>query len=415
MGRTDACRPRRRGDQGRTAGRGRRYAPLGAAFPAGAGRRTDRRIGLFPQRQPRQEIGRHRPRVAARPVARPRPRRALGRVDREFQGRRPRPLRPRLRQSARAQPRPRLLLDNRLRPDWPLRGARRLRLHNPGDGRIDEPDRRARRPAGRRAAKGGTGDIGPVLRHVCDDRHPGGAGAPRTHRRGPAYRPRAARLDRGHAVDDGEQLFRRRRRAGPHGQRPPQRRSLPALSHRRRRHRRRRGQRWAVRAPVRSGRPSRPGDRPAFRPQRRPPGEPRRPRSGLERGVARPRRRRMARAAGRTRGSRRARERDRRGLRRPPGRASRHEGDSAPRLRGPGRTFGKPVALFAHPGPLWRLRADARPAHRRSAVGGPRPVRRGDRGTPRRRRGPTRPRHFAGDGGPPRTPHSRSAAIAAAS
>ena len=52
---------------------------------------------------------------------------------------------------ARGQSAPRLLLDHGLRPDGPLRAARRLRLHDPGHGRHHGPDRRA----GRRAAEGG--------------------------------------------------------------------------------------------------------------------------------------------------------------------------------------------------------------------------------------------------------------------
>jgi hypothetical protein len=52
---------------------------------------------------------------------------------------------------------PGLLLDHRLRPGRPLRAPRRLRLPDPGHGRPDVGHRRARRPAGRRPAKGRRG------------------------------------------------------------------------------------------------------------------------------------------------------------------------------------------------------------------------------------------------------------------
>ena len=64
--------------------------------------------------------------------------------------------------------RPRLLLDHRLRPDRAVRAARRLRLHHPGHGRPHEHHRRARRPAGRRAAEGRRRDRRPDDRHVRD-------------------------------------------------------------------------------------------------------------------------------------------------------------------------------------------------------------------------------------------------------
>ena len=62
----------------------------------------------------------------------------------------------------RAQPAPGLLLDHRLRPDRPLPRARRLRLHDPGHGRADERDRRARRrrpAAGRRRSASRVADL----------------------------------------------------------------------------------------------------------------------------------------------------------------------------------------------------------------------------------------------------------------
>ena len=68
-----ARRPRRRGDQDRAARERRRHAPLGPAV-ARRGRRARRR--LFPQLQPRQEIGGDRFRAARRRGAGPQARRA---------------------------------------------------------------------------------------------------------------------------------------------------------------------------------------------------------------------------------------------------------------------------------------------------------------------------------------------------
>ena len=80
---------------------------------------------------------------------------------------------------------PRLVycVDHRLRPGRAVRRSRRLRLHHPGHVRLHERDRRARRSARRRPAEGRRRDHRPDDRHVRDRRDPGGARAPRAHRR----------------------------------------------------------------------------------------------------------------------------------------------------------------------------------------------------------------------------------------
>ena len=91
-------------------------------------------------------------------------------------------------------PRLDLLLDHRLRPDRPLRAARRLRLPDPGHGRADEhhrPPRRRRRAPGRRRSASRLTDIMTGL--YADHRDPGGACRPRAHGPRAAHRPGAAR------------------------------------------------------------------------------------------------------------------------------------------------------------------------------------------------------------------------------
>ena len=120
---------------------------------------------------------------------------AAGRcAGRELQGRRPRQIRPRLRERGCGESAPRLCVDHRLRTGRPLRRARRLRLHHPGHERIHERHRRARRPAGRRPAEGGCGDHRPHDRHVRRGGDPGRAPASRPHGRRPTARPRAASI-----------------------------------------------------------------------------------------------------------------------------------------------------------------------------------------------------------------------------
>ena len=106
---------------------------------------------------------------------------------REFPGRRAGEVRARRRQPARRQSAADLRLDHRLRAGRALCGARRLRLHHPGDGRADEPDRPARRRAGRRAGARRGGGRRPVHRHVHRQRDP------RRARTGAARRARARR------------------------------------------------------------------------------------------------------------------------------------------------------------------------------------------------------------------------------
>ena len=116
-------------------------------------------------------------------------------ADRELQGRHAGALRPRLRQPARSQPAPDLLLGHRLRPGRPLRAAPRLRLRVPGHGRADEHHRRARRPARRRAEESGH-RRSPTCSPACTraSRSSPRIDAPRAHRRGPVHRHGAARL-----------------------------------------------------------------------------------------------------------------------------------------------------------------------------------------------------------------------------
>ena len=150
-------------------GQRRRHPPLGPAV-ARRGRGPGRR--LFPQLQPRQEIGRDRFCSGGRRGAGPQSREPGRRGGREFQGRRPREIRARREVAARAQPAADRRLDHRLRPGRPLCRPRRLRLHHPGDGRADEHHRPARRRARRRAdARRGRGRR-PVYRDVHHGRDP---------------------------------------------------------------------------------------------------------------------------------------------------------------------------------------------------------------------------------------------------
>ena len=81
--------------------------------------------------------------------------RAVRHPGRELQGRRAGEIRSRLRAAAPEISAADLLLDHRLRPDRAVRAAAWLRQPDPGDGRRDEPDRRAGRAAaeGRRAGR----------------------------------------------------------------------------------------------------------------------------------------------------------------------------------------------------------------------------------------------------------------------
>ena len=95
----------------------------GPPFVAGGRRRPSRRR-LFSRHQPRQALDRARLRERRGPAHRAQACRALGRADREFQGRRARQVRPRLCKPRAGQPAADLLLGDRLRPDRPLCAAR---------------------------------------------------------------------------------------------------------------------------------------------------------------------------------------------------------------------------------------------------------------------------------------------------
>ena len=86
-----------------------------------------------------------------RPAHRAQAGETLGRADREFQSRRARQIRPRLREPHAGKSAADLLLGDRLRPGRALRAARRLRPHGARHGRHHGPDRHAR-TASRRAS-----------------------------------------------------------------------------------------------------------------------------------------------------------------------------------------------------------------------------------------------------------------------
>ena len=114
--------------------------------------RRDARRRLFPFLQSRQALdrGRFRHRRGARD--RPPSRQPRGRPDREFPRPRPPQIPARLSGPAGDQSAPRLLLDDRLRPDRTLCRAPRLRFPHPGDGRDHGPHRRSGRASRRRSA-----------------------------------------------------------------------------------------------------------------------------------------------------------------------------------------------------------------------------------------------------------------------
>src|SRR6185312_14731950 len=110
---------------------------LGTAVPEGPRGSRYARIGLLPRGESRQEIRHARYREAGWAGARAPARNAKRRTDRKLQGGRPDALQPRIRAAACAQSRSRLLLDHRLRADRTDAQRRGLRLHHPGDGRLD--------------------------------------------------------------------------------------------------------------------------------------------------------------------------------------------------------------------------------------------------------------------------------------
>ena len=119
----------------------------GFAPPFDAGHQRKR---LFRRREPQQAVRDARHRQARGSGAGGAADRAMRHPGGELQGRRAGEIRPGLRTAAWEISPPGLLLDHRLRPDRAVCAAPRLRQPGAGDGRGDEPDRRA----GRIAAEG---------------------------------------------------------------------------------------------------------------------------------------------------------------------------------------------------------------------------------------------------------------------
>ena len=265
--RADPGRSGRRGGQGRTAGRRRRHPRLGAALPEGPGRRRHDRGGLLSRRQQGQAVDRARHLDRRR-----RPRRARAGVrgrrrHRKLQARWAGEIRPRLRQPQGAQPRARLLLDHRLRPDRTLRPPGRLRFRAPGLLRLHVDHGRTRRPARRRAAEGGRGDRRPHDGTLQRHRHPRRPQPPRQDGRRPAHRHGAGRQrHRAHGQHEHE-LPRQRRFARTLRQRASEPAALRGVRHRRRSHHPRHRQRRPVPPLGRAGGRAGPGRRRAFRDQ----------------------------------------------------------------------------------------------------------------------------------------------------
>ncbi|CAA9534092.1 MAG: L-carnitine dehydratase/bile acid-inducible protein F, partial [uncultured Sphingomonadaceae bacterium] len=219
LGGAAARRSGSRGDQGRAARRRRRHAPLGAAV------RRGRSGGLFPCLQSRQDIARDRSGERGGAGAGPRLGCAIGCGDREFQGRRPRPLRARLRLPLGAEPRPRLLLDHRFRPERTLCLPRRIRFHHPGYGGGDVADGRA----GRGAAKSRHRLCRHLHRPLFHGGDPGGASRARRFGQGRAHRHGTSRHASVGARQSGAELDGVWQGPAPHGQRPRQSGALPGV------------------------------------------------------------------------------------------------------------------------------------------------------------------------------------------
>ena len=152
LGRPDAGRSRRRRDQGRAAGRGRRHARLGAALRRRT--RTARHLrppistpAIAASARSRSISRRRKARSSSARLAAARRRR-----DRELQGRRAGEIRARLREPARGQPAARSTARSPASArTGPYARARRLRLHDPGHGRDHGSHRRARTASRRRS------------------------------------------------------------------------------------------------------------------------------------------------------------------------------------------------------------------------------------------------------------------------
>ncbi len=132
----------------------------------------DGRVDLLPRAEPQQALGRARPRARRGPGAGAGARRARRRADRVLPPRSDGVVGAGRRHAARREPRPRLLLGDLVRERRAGGGDAGLRLPAAGDGRPDERDRRAGRPA----AEGRRGADRPRVRAARHGRHPGRAG-----------------------------------------------------------------------------------------------------------------------------------------------------------------------------------------------------------------------------------------------
>ena len=142
MGDAAARRPRRRRHQDRGPDVRRRRRPLRPAVPAGRG------LALLRDVQPQQAQHLARPaHTSAGARSSSTSSRAVDVVFSNLRGDQPAQARPHLRRTSATQPADRLLLAVGLRHDRAARGGGRLRLHDAGARRLDEPHRRARRPA----------------------------------------------------------------------------------------------------------------------------------------------------------------------------------------------------------------------------------------------------------------------------
>ncbi len=337
MVRAESRRFRRRCHQGGTPRRRRRHPRLGPALAQGHGRQRHRRGRLLPGRQPQQALHHARHQYARGPGHRAPAGRPQRRGARELQSRPVEEIRARLRGAQGRQAGPGLLLHHRLRPDRPLRRARRLRLHRAGHGRLHEPHGRARRPARRRPAEGRRGHLGPDDRHVRHRRRAGRAGPPGPHRRGPVHRHGAARRAGRHAGQHEHQLPGQRPGAPALGQRAPEHRAVPDLPDRGRLDHRRRRQRRAV-PPLRGRRrPARTGRRPALCHQPAARGQPRRAGADPGRHGPAPGQGRVDRAARSRRRALRPDQHARRGVRQRAGQGARPARRCPTRARAPCR------------------------------------------------------------------------------
>ena len=306
--RPDARRLRRRGHQDRAARQRRPDAPVGQ-------REGPRQVPVVPDRRAKQALGDAEPAHSRGPGHREEARRGHRHPGRELPPRHDGALGARLRGTVRDQPATRHGARHRLRPDGPVRAARRLRRDRRGDGRASPRRRRPRlaaepdghldrRRAGRGARVHGRADGDPL------------EGA---HRARPGRGLGDLRVGAEHDGEPGDRVRRRRPRARAHRGDPAEDRAVERLPDRGRQAaagRREPGQR--VREIVRGDGPAGARERRALRDARRarrPAGRARR----ADRGLDLDRRARAAReAARRRRGPRRADLQGRGHARRPP-------------------------------------------------------------------------------------------------